>query len=66
MFHIITYLSPSTVALLAEGVDRNGDITSFPYVESDVALLAEGVDRNWRKLSPTDWKRGRPPRGGRG
>ena len=36
----------SGVALLAEGVDRNHSIQTFP-TESRVALLAEGVDRNF-------------------
>ena len=34
-----------TVALLAEGVDRN-NYSGGPNAEADVALLAEGVDRN--------------------
>ena len=34
------------VALLAEGVDRNGVSTPGDRVPSPVALLAEGVDRN--------------------
>ena len=34
-----------TVALLAEGVDRNLDFAPVADVDS-VALLAEGVDRN--------------------
>ena len=34
-----------TVALLAEGVDRNSIASSFAITRS-VALLAEGVDRN--------------------
>ena len=35
----------ATVALLAEGVDRNGLCAALP-VHERVALLAEGVDRN--------------------
>ena len=35
-----------TVALLAEGVDRNSTCPSRPAVARWVALLAEGVDRN--------------------
>ena len=35
-----------SVALLAEGVDRNSDGSTRPYPDSWVALLAEGVDRN--------------------
>ena len=63
----LSRLFPSicTVALLAEGVDRN-------YLESlekrgfIVALLAEGVDRNVDGgLYPVNVA-GRPPRGGRG
>ena len=34
-----------TVALLAEGVDRNSKPGDYDYV-ARVALLAEGVDRN--------------------
>ena len=34
-----------TVALLAEGVDRNSFLLLF-YKKKRVALLAEGVDRN--------------------
>ena len=37
----------ATVALLAEGVDRN--VSGFmDGLDFDVALLAEGVDRNWK------------------
>ena len=35
-----------TVALLAEGVDRNLQRFEPPRPHPDVALLAEGVDRN--------------------
>ena len=35
-----------TVALLAEGVDRNPEISGVPVMFPQVALLAEGVDRN--------------------
>ena len=35
-----------TVALLAEGVDRN-IVGALVDSLSSVALLAEGVDRNW-------------------
>ena len=34
------------VALLAEGVDRNGNLMVVNEKVADVALLAEGVDRN--------------------
>ncbi len=34
------------VALLAEGVDRNHNISNYAFVRNIVALLAEGVDRN--------------------
>ena len=54
-----------TVALLAEGVDRNA--MALPREAGrGVALLAEGVDRN--SFSPSSWASmaGRPPRGGRG
>ena len=36
-----------TVALLAEGVDRNLHIPTVTP-KTSVALLAEGVDRNWK------------------
>ena len=39
-----------SVALLAEGVDRN-QRKSASSLQSQVALLAEGVDRNWVKRS---------------
>ena len=35
-----------TVALLAEGVDRNITLPEGVLLEGNVALLAEGVDRN--------------------
>ena len=35
-----------SVALLAEGVDRNPKDYEGVYSEDEVALLAEGVDRN--------------------
>ena len=35
-----------SVALLAEGVDRNKITISDMFIGSNVALLAEGVDRN--------------------
>ena len=35
----------ASVALLAEGVDRNL-MPSMPKIRAEVALLAEGVDRN--------------------
>ena len=53
------------VALLAEGVDRNG-FGLFFLVDAQVALLAEGVDRNRKKAKATEIEVGRPPRGGRG
>ena len=39
-----------TVALLAEGVDRNALRKAKRVVQIMVALLAEGVDRNRDKL----------------
>ena len=56
-----------SVALLAEGVDRNFAVSICFQLHPRVALLAEGVDRNFAvsicfQLHP----RGRPPRGGRG
>ena len=55
-----------SVALLAEGVDRNyfGQTNDKEYV--NVALLAEGVDRNTMNTSNTNSGGCRPPRGGRG
>ena len=38
--------SQHTVALLAEGVDRNSKLFSGVGGVATVALLAEGVDRN--------------------
>ena len=38
------------VALLAEGVDRNGDVVGGRFAGL-VALLAEGVDRNYLKIA---------------
>ena len=35
-----------SVALLAEGVDRNSQVCEYRVVKVEVALLAEGVDRN--------------------
>ena len=63
--------SASTVALLAEGVDRNIAVFQTGRGEGSrvcgVALLAEGVDRNtgfFFILSESTARR--PPRGGRG
>ena len=39
-----------TVALLAEGVDRNSEAKAHT-IYAEVALLAEGVDRNHTKIS---------------
>ena len=36
----------NSVALLAEGVDRNRDVPKLLLCDGHVALLAEGVDRN--------------------
>ena len=55
----------TSVALLAEGVDRN-ILRSFDNTKSLVALLAEGVDRNELQELLQQDGRGRPPRGGRG
>ena len=56
---------PSSVALLAEGVDRNyAKGTKAQLV--GVALLAEGVDRNDAILIDSKVDNSRPPRGGRG
>ena len=54
-----------SVALLAEGVDRNASL-KIAVINYEVALLAEGVDRNLQALPlPLPLLR-RPPRGGRG
>ena len=42
---LLAFRHGATVALLAEGVDRNG-VASKETALSVVALLAEGVDRN--------------------
>ena len=60
-----THCGKSPVALLAEGVDRNG-LPLPDGVISDVALLAEGVDRNLLLRFTAAAQAGRPPRGGRG
>ena len=44
--YMITYKEDGTVALLAEGVDRNRQNVIVCNVSPTVALLAEGVDRN--------------------
>ena len=46
-----TTCATSTVALLAEGVDRNVS-SGWRSRASTVALLAEGVDRNTNSLEP--------------
>ena len=55
-----------SVALLAEGVDRNTLQARTQSDELNVALLAEGVDRNLRQSKIIRQQRRRPPRGGRG
>ena len=55
-----------TVALLAEGVDRNCHQTGLHSYQLRVALLAEGVDRNFSFCTTVLMAAGRPPRGGRG
>ena len=55
-----------TVALLAEGVDRNRFSPVLTGKTVRVALLAEGVDRNLCVLRLAQAVAGRPPRGGRG
>ena len=56
----------STVALLAEGVDRNSTISIEFGSVMNVALLAEGVDRNFSAILAWISASCRPPRGGRG
>ena len=57
---------PDTVALLAEGVDRNLASVDADPDKDKVALLAEGVDRNLDAGNGLALVFGRPPRGGRG
>ena len=54
------------VALLAEGVDRNGNPPCQLALWCLVALLAEGVDKNTFYRVCSDPRLCRPPRGGRG
>ena len=56
-----------TVALLAEGVDRNSaPLVARLFSRRRVALLAEGVDRNSEYQMLASITESRPPRGGRG
>ena len=55
-----------SVALLAEGVDRNPEEEQEETEVTKVALLAEGVDRNFPDTDRRHGGRRRPPRGGRG
>ena len=48
-----------SVALLAEGVDRN-PATFGGLIDESVALLAEGVDRNPNAPYPVVWKEESP------
>ena len=56
----------TSVALLAEGVDRNMSQLRLLLFHFLVALLAEGVDRNLSGVFHVGFSEGRPPRGGRG
>ena len=58
--------SRSWVALLAEGVGRNNDLTEIQKQQALVALLAEGVGRNCAVTGRMGTPSGRPPRGGCG
>ena len=50
------YRASDSVALLAEGVDRNIVYLVFRVQAADVALLAEGVDRNYiTQVTNSDW-----------
>ena len=60
------FFSVFAVALLAEGVDRNGDTPMQDIDAQQVALLAEGVDRNGEIKDDESLLTSRPPRGGRG
>ena len=55
----------ANVALLAEGVGRNGP-SVLTSQRTSVALLAEGVGRNLADQCAEQEHTGRPPRGGRG
>ena len=61
-----TLATRKTVALLAEGVDRN--ILTSPY--SLFLLASPSSRRAWIEICEAEWNRtpagGRPPRGGRG
>ena len=46
---ILLKIKKKTVALLAEGVDRNKEVNAL-FNNIRVALLAEGVDRNGKVL----------------
>ena len=61
-----TVLKSETVALLAEGVDRNFAHGMNHSFRENVALLAEGVDRNHCRPFASPRRIRRPPRGGRG
>ena len=65
MFLVLRSVSTSSVALLAEGVDRN-NLLPYRCHAYRVALLAEGVDRNSLSSASTKAAACRPPRGGRG
>ena len=66
LFENRAFVSVFAVALLAEGVDRNGKVLDAA-ANVRVALLAEGVDRNRKKAFANDIEmERRPPRGGRG
>ena len=58
--------SSRSVALLAEGVDRNSFCFAVVCYCAGVALLAEGVDRNISVSLCSIHAVRRPPRGGRG
>ena len=50
IFSACSMRSSTSVALLAEGVDRNCPVL-LDVVTTGVALLAEGVDRNWLSMN---------------
>ena len=62
---VLSTVLSATVALPAEGVDRNGQNRGGGDLPA-VALPAEGVDRNIQTSAFFSKCRCRPPRGGRG
>ena len=66
MYSVSSLRKAVTVALLAEGVDRNSMTCICWDVSATVALLTEGVDRNIKRVRAQTLGRSRLPHGGRG